>query len=120
METDITEWIERAHRGKRTDTNKEVRHQSSPVIIAKFCTWKQAESVKRIVINFNKTETNRDKHVYVEQLLSPKLAEKSNLAKHHRKELKKIHPDWKIFISHPAKVMCKKPGENKYELLKEF
>ena len=117
--TGIDDWIERAHRAKRRD--KQVTTSNRPLaIIAKFCSWKQSEKIKSIIIDHNRNERDQTKHIYVEQMQSKELTARTNEAKRYRKELKPIHPKWKMFVSHPAKLMCKKPDKNKYELLMAF
>ena len=117
--TGIHDWIERAHRAKRRD--KQVTTDNRPLpIIAKFCSWKQSEMIKTIIIDHKRNERDKTKHIYVEQMQSKELTARTNEAKKYRKELKSIHPEWKMFVSHPAKLMYKKPDKNKYDLLKAF
>ena len=115
-EVDISDWVERAHRSKANESENKTKIN----IIAKFCSWRQSESIKKIVVDFNKNEPDISKHIYVEQLQSKKLTERTNNAKKRRKDLKQEHPDWKMFITYPAKLMCKKPGDSKYRVLDEF
>ena len=49
---------------------------------------------------------------------SKELTARTNEAKRYRKELKPIHPEWKMFISHPAKLKTRK--KTNYELLKRL
>ena len=112
---DCKNWIERAHRAKQNGNT------SKPLpIIAKFCSWQHSEEIKSIIINHNKAENDRKKHLYVDQLQSKQLMERTNTAKLHRKQLKEEHLDWKMYICHPANLMCKEPGNLHYKSLKSF
>lgn len=123
----IESWIERAHRLKRNntsnsnnDTNNNPNRARPINIVAKFTSWKHSEEVKRIIINYNKNKNNDNQpRIYVEQLQS-NLASRTNEAKKYRKELRLQHPDWLMYVSHPARLFGKKPGEDKYAILKEF
>ena len=109
-------WIERAHRVKSKNGQKE-----SLNIIAKFTSWKNSETVKDLFIQHNKKNKNSDTpKIYVEQLQSKLLAARSNEAKKFRKKLKEENPNWLLYVAHPAKLLCKKPGELKYIVLSEF
>ena len=105
-------WIERAHRVKSKNGKQE-----SLNIIAKFTSWKNSETVKDLFIQYNKTNKNQNSDtpkIYVEQLQSKLLAARSNEAKKVRKKLKEENPNWLLYVAHPAKLFCKKPGELKY------
>ena len=119
---EINGWIERSHRispvadRNRNTTNE--RQKKTKNIVAQFSSWKQSEQIKRIVIQHNSHQN--DKRIFVEQLQTPQLMERTNNAKKHRKTVRDEHPDWKLYVSHPAKLMCKKPGDNHYKLMKLF
>ena len=113
-------WIERAHRVKSKNGQQERELLN---IIAKFTSWKNSETVKDLFIQYNKKTKNQNSgtpKIYVEQLQSKLLAARSNEAKKFRKKLKEENPDWLLYVAHPANLFCKKPGELKYIVLKEF
>lgn len=121
--TILDDWIERAHRIKpnpqhQNDPNPTKR--DGPLNIAvRFSLWKYSEKAKQILIKRN-NDPKFTNNIFVDQLQSKKLTTRTNKAKLHRKNLKTDHPDWKMFVAHPANLMCKKPGEERYKLLEEF
>lgn len=48
------------------------------------------------------------------------LSARTNEALKYRKDLKLENPDWLMFVSHPAQLLCKKPGETQYSIIKTF
>lgn len=111
----VSMWIERGHRASKKDGSN---------IIAKFLSWQHSERVKSILIKYN-IESKRNGNlrtppIYVEQLLSQKTMVRMNAAKMKRKEMKAEHPDWKLHVVFPAKLMCKKPDDERYSIVSEF
>ena len=111
-------WIERAHRAPQSRNNPNNKKNANNNIIAKFNSWKESERVKRMIIEHNRRQ--EIKTIFVEQLQTPQLMEGTNEAKLYWKDLKEKNPAWKLFISHPAKLMGKKPNESSYKVVKEF
>ena len=119
-EEQIQEMIDRAHRIQPKNKQGDGKKNYPRNIVAKFCTWKDAEKVKSIVINHTKQVREVQNRVYVEQLKSKKLTERANEAKLIRKELKQENPVWKLYVEYPAKLMVKKPGDKVYTVYQRF
>ena len=115
-------WVERAHRIKPYQNPKydDKRDHIPENIVAKFSSWKHSETVREIIIKKNQVADPSVPRIFVEQLQSKKLTARTNNAKKCRKDIKLEHPDWLMYVSHPAKLMLKKPGEKSYKLLEQF
>ena len=116
--TDITpqiaeRLIERAHRGKKSTSNNTNNNINTPTpIFAQFYDWKDAQNIldqfKRINI------TNKNKKIFVDQLYSPTLTARRNLALLERKSLKENKIIASGYVAFPAILMVKKTGETKF------
>ena len=111
--------IERAHRINIKSSPGKAKPKNKP-IVAKFSSWKFVESIKSAFREKNRKSETKDGLIYVDQMQSKKLADRTSSALMYRKEQKLEHPEWKMFISYPAKLLVKKSGDRSCQLLKEF
>lgn len=110
-------------KSSQTKSNYEDSNSNRPrVVFAKFLSWKICQDVRGWFIDNNRKNAQDPTvpKVYVEQMQSKQLSMRTNNALKYRKQLKAENPNWQMFVSHPAKLNCKKPGEDKYQVIKEF
>ena len=93
--------LERVHRGRKS------QHSTGPRnIYAKFYSWKDSELLKQLFMDLGKTHPKLK--IRCEQMYSPDLTKRRNLALIERKTLIKNKK-----ITFPAKLMVKKMKTDK-------
>ena len=106
-ETVIRDKIERAHRSRENEYNK------NPAIIAKFNDWQFNESIKTSFIGVKS-------QIYVSQMYSPALTKRRNEAMKVRKDLKRNEPNIQAYVKFPAQLMIKREKDREYSLYAEY
>ena len=106
-ETVIRDKIERAHRSRESEYNK------NPAIIAKFNDWQFTESIKTSFIRAKS-------QIYVSQMYSPALTKRRNEAMKVRKALKRNEPNIPAYVKFPAQLMIKREKDREYSLYAEY
>ena len=113
--TNLSNDIERAHRGKEDDNHKRGTNKPRPIYV-KFHSWKSSENVRKSVVDANRQgRTN----VIVSQMYSKKTTETMNEKLKLRKEIMRKEKNWKMFVKYPGVLYVKKPNENKFILFED-
>ena len=100
--------IERCHRGPFNPDRSGPRP-----IFAKF-RWRAAEDI-RVALKNKQTDGVNIKDKY-----SRNTQVRINQALMYRRELRNEHPEYKLFVAYPARLMQKKPQDASYTLVKSF
>ncbi len=100
--------IIRAHRGKRNPSKQ------GPAPIHCLFSWQAADDINR-KLGFKLSDGVR-----VSQAYSTNTRERISKALDHRRDVKRSHPDWKMYSRYPATLMVKREGELQYSVLKTF
>ena len=107
--------IERCHRGHK----KLYGASGSRDIIARFYSWKDAESVKQLFSR--KNSKDRSFKTYVSQKYGPLTTARRNLALQTRKELISSGEVAKAYLAYPAKLMvAKNKRDTEFKLHTDF
>ena len=106
-ETVIRDKVERAHRSRENEYNK------NPAIIAKLNDWQFTESIKTSFIRAKS-------QIHVSQMYSPALTKRCNKAMKVRKELERNEPNIQVYVKFPAQLMIKKEKGREYSLYAEY
>ena len=102
--------IERAHRAK-----------SSTNIIAKFTSWRDSESIKSLLISYNRKAQDKSKLFYVSQMYSKEVTTIRDQALKLRKELIQTNKNYNYIVTYPAKLMYREKGaKTPFDLVEEF
>ena len=110
-ETEASNFIERAHRGK---AKLHSQNRTRPIYVA-ISDWRFSERLKEVFLDKrNKTG------VFCEQMYGQRTTQRRNLALAKRKELKASNEIIKGYVAFPARLMVKKEGDVKYKLFKDF
>ena len=106
-ETVIRDKIERAHRSRENEYNK------NPAITAKFNDWKSTQSI-------NTSFIRAKSEIYVSQVYSPALTKRPNEAMKVRKKLKRNKPNIQAYVNFPAELRIKREKDREYSLCAEY
>ena len=106
-EDDFFDGIVRAHRGGKgkKDANK---------IFAKFTSQQMVDHIK--------TLSHADKNIFINQMHSPMVNQRLFDGRKLIKTLKgsDASKHWKLYMNDRCQLMCKRPGEDKYVVYKQF
>ena len=95
--------------------NKDNRNRP---IYAAILDWRDSETIKEFFQSNKKPKDIRN--IFCEQKFGARTTWRRNKALEKRKELKEKNSIIAGYVQFPAKLMVKKPGQNKYVLAEDF